>query len=197
MLGCPWRIRFESSISSFVSSSLRQRGTQPTPQLQGWLQDRGGFLGFPKGDARPRAVSQQARDLMHSTVRPETARGDPGDTADACWKAARLRARLEECMKPPGQWAGRGFLTISFIFILTPANQNYLILATVLVCRLALCCKLPFNAPGSPLGAVSSMGSACHTCAEAGCRACSPAWGTGGTGQARGIFFPDRSVSRQ
>lgn len=60
-------------------------------------------------------------------ARLETGTRDPEDTIEGCWKplkAARLTTSLEESMKPPGQWAGRGVFTISFIFILTPVKQK-------------------------------------------------------------------------
>lgn len=57
----------------------------------------------------------------------ETGTRDPGDTTEGCWnslQAAGLRTSLEESMKPPGQWTGQGFFTISFIFIPAPTKQN-------------------------------------------------------------------------
>lgn len=78
------------------ANPLGQRRTKPTLQLQGWQQDHQGSQGIPKGSARPRAASQQARDPMHSLAAEKSREQMPSRAGDRDKRLRGHRAGLLE-----------------------------------------------------------------------------------------------------
>lgn len=71
-------------------------------------------------------------------------------------------------MKPPGQWAGRGVFTISFIFILT-SKTEFSPFFIVLLCSAK---SWLLNASGTPPSKLASLGPCLlyPLCANTGCQ---------------------------